>query len=71
VYKKDAYQQYIQEQQDPHLLRLLRAGHPDALDMQRSHTVHEGSLDAVVHANPRLLDVLAALPYPACGVSFP
>ena len=50
VYKKDAYQQYIQEQQDPHLIRLLREGHPDAADMQRAHAVHEESMDAIVHA---------------------
>ena len=50
VYKKDAYQQYVQEQQDPHLLRLLRQGHPDVLDMQRAHAVHEEAMDAVVHA---------------------
>ena len=50
VYKKDAYQQYIQEQQDPHLIRLLRRGDPDVLDMQQAHTVHEESLDAVSHA---------------------
>ena len=50
VYKKDAYQQYIQEQQDPHLLSLLRQGHPDAVDMQRAHAVHEESMDAIVHA---------------------
>ena len=50
VYKKDAYQQYIQEQQDPHLLRLLGRAHPDVVDMQRAHTVHEESMDAIVHA---------------------
>jgi len=50
VYKKDAYRQYLQEQQDPHLLKLLRRGHPDALDMQRAHTVHEEAMEAVVHA---------------------
>ena len=50
VYKKDAYQQYLQEQQDPRLLRLLRKAHPDVLDMQRAHAVHEESLDSVVHA---------------------
>ena len=49
VYKKDAYQQYLQEQQDPHLLRLLRRRHPDMLEMQRAHHVHEESLEAVVH----------------------
>lgn len=50
VYKKDAYQQYVQEQQDPRLLKLLRARHPDALDLQRAHAVHEESLEAVIHA---------------------
>lgn len=49
VYKKDAYQQYIQEQQDPHLLRLLAKRHPDVLDMQRAHTIHEESIEAVTH----------------------
>ena len=50
VYKKDAYQQYIQEQQDPHLMRLLRRGHPDALDMRRAHAVHEEAMEAIIHA---------------------
>ena len=50
VYKKDAYQQYVQEQRDPHLIRLLRRAHPDVLDMQRAHAVHEEALNAVVHA---------------------
>lgn len=50
VYKKDAYQQYVQEQRDPHLVRLLQRGHPDVRDLQRAHTVHEEALDAVVHA---------------------
>jgi NAD+ kinase len=50
VYKKNAYQQYIQEQQDPHLLRLLRAGHPDVLEMQQAHAVHEEAMDAILHA---------------------
>ena len=54
VYKKDAYRQYIQEQQDPHLLRLLTRRHPDVVDMQRAHTVHEVALEAVVHALRRL-----------------
>ena len=49
VYKKAAYQQYIQEQQDTRLVHLLRKGHPDALDMQRAHAVHEESMDAIVH----------------------
>ena len=50
VYKKDAYQQYIQERRDPHLGRLLRARHPDALEMQRAHAVHRQALETVVHA---------------------
>lgn len=54
VYKKDAYQQYIQEQRDPRLMRLLRQRQPDALDMQRAHTVHEEAMEAVVHALRRL-----------------
>ena len=54
VYKKDAYQQYVQEQQDPHLLRLLKQGHPDVLDMQRAHAVHEESMNAVIHALRKL-----------------
>lgn len=54
VYKKDAYQQYVQEQQDPHLLRLLRQRHPDVRDMQEAHAVHEETMDAIVHAMRRL-----------------
>ena len=54
VYKKDAYQQYLQEQQDPYLNRLLRRGHPDVLDMQRAHTVHEEAIEAVVLALRKL-----------------
>ena len=50
VYKKDAYQQYLQEQQDPRLLRLLRRAHPDVLDMQAAHAVHEEAIEGVVHA---------------------
>lgn len=54
VYKKDAYQQYLQEQQDPHLLRLLRRRQPDVLDMQRAHTIHEEAMEAVIHALRRI-----------------
>jgi NAD kinase len=54
VYKKDAYHQYIQEQQDPHLVRLLRRRDPDVLDMQRAHTIHEEALEAVSVALRRL-----------------
>ena len=54
VYKKDAYQQYLQEQQDPHLLRLLGRRHPDVRDMQEAHAVHEETMNAIVHAMRRL-----------------
>jgi len=50
VYKKDAYQQYVQEQQDPHLLRLLQRRQPDALDLRRAHAVHEESLEGIIYA---------------------
>ena len=50
IYKKDAYQQYVQEQQDPHLLRLLRRRHPGALDLRRAHDVHQEAMEAVVVA---------------------
>lgn len=49
VYKKDAYRQYLQEQQDSHLVRLLRRAHPDVLEMRRSHVTHEAALAAAVH----------------------
>jgi len=64
VYKKDAYQQYLQEQQDPHLLRLLRRRHPDVSDMQRAHKIHERAIEAVVHAL-RQLPVEVELAYRA------
>ena len=54
VYKKDAYQHYIREQRDPHLVRLLRRGHPDALEMQRAHAIHEAAIEAVAQALRRL-----------------
>ena len=50
VYKKDAYQLYVQEQRDPHLMRLLRRGDPDAIDIHRAHEVHVEALDDVTHA---------------------
>lgn len=50
VYKKDAYQQYLQGQRDPRLIQLLRRGHPDVVDMRRAHAVHEEALDGVTHA---------------------
>lgn len=54
VYKKDAYQQYCQEQQDPRLRRLLRRRHPDAMDLQQAHVVHEAALEVVVRTLRRL-----------------
>ena len=48
VYKKDAYRQFLQEQQDPRFIRLLRSRHPDVLDMQRAHRVHEEAMEAAV-----------------------
>ena len=54
VYKKDAYQQYLKERRDPHLLRLLRRGHHDVLDMRRAHTIHVDALETVIHALRRL-----------------
>jgi NAD+ kinase len=64
VYKKDAYQQFLQEQQDPRLVRLLRRRHPDVLDLQRAHRVHEEALEAVVHTL-RQLPVEVELAYRA------
>ncbi len=64
VYKKDAYQQYLQEQQDPHLRRLLRLRHPDVSDMQRAHSVHEEAL-AKVLVTLRQLPVDVELAYRA------
>lgn len=54
VYKKDAYQRYVQEQRDPHLRRLLRRRHPDLLDMQQAHQVHQGAMEEVVRVLRRL-----------------
>ena len=64
VYKKDAYQQYLQEQQDPHLIQLLRKGHPDVLDMQCAHTIHEEAIEAITHVL-RQLEVKFELAYRA------
>jgi NAD+ kinase len=54
VYKQDAYQQHLQGQRDPHLLRLLRRGHQDALDIRRAHKVHAEAIEAVVQTLRRL-----------------
>ena len=55
VYKKDAFQQYLEEQRDAHLVRLLRRRHPEVLEMQHAHRTHHATLAAV-------LRVLRALP---------
>lgn len=54
IYKQDAFQQYIQQQRDATLLRLLRRRHPDVLDMRRAHHTHRATLEAVI----RVLQVL-------------
>lgn len=54
VYKKSAYQLHVLERRDPHLLRLLRKGDPDAVDMQRAHAVHQQAMDAVTDSLKRL-----------------
>lgn len=64
VYKKDAYQQFLQEQQDAHLRRLLRLRHPDVLNLQRAHAVHEEAL-AKVLLTLRQLPVNVELAYRA------
>src|SRR3989338_10354630 len=64
VYKKDAYRQFLQEQQDPRFIRLLRSRHPDVVDMQQAHRVHEEALEAVVHTL-RQLPVEVELAYRA------
>ena len=58
VYKQDAYQQYIQRRQDPHLRRLLRRRQPDVIDLKRAHAVHQAALSAVVRTlRQRAVDV--------------
>jgi len=62
VYKQDAFQQYVQQQRDATLLRLLRRRHPDVLDMQRAHRTHRATLEAVIRvlrAFPVTFDVAA------------
>ncbi len=48
VYKKDAFQQYVLERQDSHLLSLLRKGQSDVLDLRRSHEVHQQAVESVL-----------------------
>lgn len=50
VYKKSAYQLHILERRDPHLMRLLRQGHPDVVDMRDAHDAHQETLAAVVNS---------------------
>lgn len=54
VYKKSAFQLHLLERRDPHLRRLLRARHPDLLDMRRGHAVHQATVDAVLATLKRL-----------------
>ena len=50
VYKKSAYQLHVVERRDQRLRRLLRAGHPDAVDWLTAHRVHQRTLDTVVRS---------------------
>ena len=50
VYKKSAYQLHVLERKDPHLVRLLRRAHADAVDMRHAHAVHQQTLDTVVQS---------------------
>jgi len=62
VYKKDAYQQYVLERKDAHFIRLLKRRHADALDLRRSHRVHQRAIDTVVRvlrAEPVEVDMAA------------
>lgn len=54
VYKKSAHQLHVLERQDAHLLRLLRRRHPDMLDMEQAHQVHQQTLSAVTATLRRL-----------------
>lgn len=48
VYKKSAYQLHVLERRDPHLVRLLRRRHPEALDVRQAHAVHQATLETAV-----------------------
>jgi NAD+ kinase len=54
VYKRDAYQHYLQRRRDPHLIRLLRRRHPDVIEMRQAHAVHQAALAAVLRSLRRL-----------------
>lgn len=47
VYKKSAYQLYVLERRDPHLVRLVRRRHPDTEEMRRAHEVHQETLQTI------------------------
>ena len=64
VYKKSAYQLHMLERRDAHLRGLLRRRHPDVLDMQQAHRVHQQTLAAVT-ATLRRLGAAADLVYRA------
>ncbi len=48
VYKKDAYQTYLQEQQDSRLLHLQQLRHPDVLELEQAHGRHTAALERIV-----------------------
>ena len=50
VYKKSAYQLHVRDRKDSHLVRLLRRGHPDAVDMRHAHEIHQQTLETVVQS---------------------
>ncbi len=54
VYKKSAYQLHLVERKDAHLRRLLRARHPDVVEIRRAHVVHQRTLETVVRMLKRL-----------------
>ena len=54
VYKKSAYQLYVLERRDPHLVRLLRRRHPEARDVRQAHAVHQATLETVVKSLTQL-----------------
>ena len=54
VYKKSAYQLYVVERKDRHLVRLSRQRHPDALDLKQGDAIHRSTLTAVTRTLKRL-----------------
>ena len=54
VYKQDAYQQYLKERRDPHLVRLLKAHHPALVEMRQAHAGHIAALSSVIQTLKQL-----------------